>query len=508
MKMISKVENNNLRQSYTGIKPSAKRQQNRAVQPNFTGAAEYGKRIIEEIPNSKPLKKMKGMEWLKGEIGGILITALGTGLVAPIFIGYNPFVKPPKNATPEEKKENENTKLYTAMRQPISAALAIIFQASVLKYIDKGLDSVFNDKRFSSIAGLHVDQQELNTKTYIQSNVRKAMKEDGKTKPSMLRALFSSEARAERKAYTEEFDSRVKGVQEAQLENVAQKFQATGKINIGDKHLDFESTANLVNEQIDAYIADARALQKSDEAIAKYLDRAELLISNEDKLKNMFAGVSKENVTADIQKLLVNEKDNEGIRTILQEILDRPQELQYSRVQRTLQRINCIKKMCKDVGDGTPSRANYREALLDRNKVLSDRIVELTGAKIGDIKNAKSEDVVASIQKMAKQCNFEDVDGIAKSVLCDTDTFGKDLGAVTKKIYKDIAKGYKTLVENSYKGVNQFTKIGVGVLVTLPITCTALNWVYPRFMDLFFPELSGAKEAKKPEQNNKVGGDK
>ena len=504
--MISKVENNNLRQGYTGIRQSAKRQQNPTSQPNFTGA-EYGKRILNELPHSKALNKMKGMEWLKGEIGGILITALGTGLVAPIFIGYNPFVKPPKNATPEEKKENENTKLYTAMRQPISAVLAIIFQASVQKYIDKGLDSVFNDKRFSSIAGLHVDQQELNTKTYIQSNVKKAMKEEGKTKPSMLKALFSSEARAERKAYTDEVDSRVKGVQEAQLENVAQKFQATGKINIGDKHLDFESTADLVNKQIDAYIADAEGLQKSDEAIAKYLDRAELLVNNEDKLKNMFAGVSKENVTADVQKLLTNERDA-GIKTILQEILDRPQELQYSRVQRTLQRINCIKKMCKATGDGTFSRANYREALLNRNKVLSGRIVELTGAKIGDIKNAKSEDVVASIQKIAKQCNFEDVDGIARSVLCDTDTFGKDLGAITKKIYKDIATGYKTLVENSYKGVNQFTKIGVGVLITLPITCTALNCVYPRFMDIFFPELSGAKEAKKPEQNNKVGGDK
>ena len=79
---------------------------------------------------------------------------------------------------------------------------------------------------------------------------------------------------------------------------------------------------------------------------------------------------------------------------------------------------------------------------------------------------------------------------------------------MTKKIYKYIATVYKNFVENIYKGFNQLTKIAVGVFITLPITCTALNWVYPRFMDLFFPELSGAKEAKKPEQNNKVGGDK
>ncbi|MBQ3819601.1 hypothetical protein II810_04055, partial [bacterium] len=62
---------------------------------------------------------------------------------------------------------------------------------------------------------------------------------------------------------------------------------------------------------------------------------------------------------------------------------------------------------------------------------------------------------------------------------------------------------------NHYKSWNQFTKIGVGVLITLPITCTALNWVYPRFMELFFPKLAGVKKAQSPQQQEqKVGGGK
>ena len=48
---------------------------------------------------------MKKLEWLKGEIGGIIITAIGTGTVAPIFIAFNPFARAPKNATPDEKKK-------------------------------------------------------------------------------------------------------------------------------------------------------------------------------------------------------------------------------------------------------------------------------------------------------------------------------------------------------------------------------------------------------------------
>lgn len=477
-------------------------QKAQAAQPQFKGGLSYSERIAESLPHAKTIKAMKSLEWLKGEIGGILITAFGTGLVAPIFIGFNPFVKAPKNATPEQKKENENTKLYTAMRQPISAALAIVFQASVQKYIDKGLDKVFNNPNISKYARTNLDQQELNTKTYIQSKVKKAMKKDGETKPSLIKSLFSKEAKAQRKAYVENFNAKVENIQNEQIDNIARKFQETGKINIGERYLGWRSTSKLVNDQIDSYIQDARALQKTPEKIAKYINRAELLTNNEAGIRNVFGQISEQNVTSDVQKLLAKES-NPDIKTLLQEILNKPEDLRYSRVQRTLQRIDCIKTMC----GGEFTRDKYKNALVERNGILADRIVELTGAKL-DTKTADQKAVKEAIEKIAQQCSFKDVEGsIQRSVLCDTDTFGKDLSKITKKVYKDITKGYKKLVENNYKSWNQFTKIGVGVFITLPITCTALNWVYPRFMDIFFPSLSGADE-KKPEQAQKIGGNK
>lgn len=479
-------------------------QKAQAAQPQFKGGLSYSERIAESLPHAKTIKAMKSLEWLKGEIGGILITALGTGLVAPIFIGFNPFVKAPKNATPEQKKENENTKLYTAMRQPISAALAIVFQASIQKYIDKGLDKVFNNPKISKYARTNLDQQELNTETYIQSKVKKAMKKDGETKPSLIKSLFSKKAKEQRKAYVENFNAKVESIQDEQVDNIARKFQETGKINIGERYLGWRSTSKLVNDQIDSYIQDARALQKTPEKIAKYINRAELLTNkkNEAHIRNIFSQISEQNVTADVQKLLAKES-NPDIKTLLQEILNKPEDLRYSRVQRTLQRIDCIKTMC----GGEFTRDKYKNALVERNGILADRIVELTGAKL-DTKTADQKAVKEAIEKIAQQCSFKDVEGsIQRSVLCDTDTFGKDLSKITKKVYKDITKGYKKLVENNYKSWNQFTKIGVGVFITLPITCTALNWVYPRFMDIFFPSLSGADE-KKPEQAQKIGGNK
>ena len=328
------------------------------------------------------------------------------------------------------------------------------------------------------------------------------MKKDGETKPSLIKSLFSKEAKAQRKAYVENFNAKVENIQNEQIDNIARKFQETGKINIGERYLGWQSTSKLVNDQIDSYIQDARALQKTPEKIAKYINRAELLTNNEAGIRNVFGQISEQNVTSDVQKLLAKES-NPDIKTLLQEILNKPEDLRYSRVQRTLQRIDCIKTMC----GGNFTRDKYKNALVERNGILADRIVELTGAKL-DTKTADQKAVKEAIEKIAQQCSFKDVEGsIQRSVLCDTDTFGKDLSKITKKVYKDITKGYKKLVENNYKSWNQFTKIGVGVFITLPITCTALNWVYPRFMDIFFPSLSGADE-KKPEQAQKIGGNK
>ena len=49
--------------------------------------------ITNSLKDKAVISFLKGLEWLKGESGGILITAIGTGFVAPWFIAFNPFVK-------------------------------------------------------------------------------------------------------------------------------------------------------------------------------------------------------------------------------------------------------------------------------------------------------------------------------------------------------------------------------------------------------------------------------
>ncbi len=505
---------------------------------NFTGISAAEKEVMNLTKQKKAILWMKKQEWLKGEIGGILLTALGTGLVAPVFIGFNPFVKAPKDATQEQKREIVNTKLYTAMRQPISAALAILFQASVQKYIDRGLDAVFNNSERMAQFSEKLDQSYLNTESYVKAKVKEDLKARGIKKPSFWASLFSKKKKRDgekvslRSQYDMIVNDRVELIRDRQLDDIAKAFErdnkiyvnsakdADGKIILGTRHLNNETVAELVNKQVVEYQKDAAKLTKTAKQIDEYLDKAETFINNEDKLRKMFADNPwneikatsdpakikelNEKTTKMLKDLLDSEPNNSKIKGLLEEILSYSEDLRAYKVQRTLDRIDYIKRMCPKGF----TRDRYRSALIERNNVLQERNIKLEGCKIKDVAKATEESIARAINNIAKVCSFKDEGALAEAVLKDTDTFSSDIKALKSKIYKDVAKGYKELVKNRYKGWNQAAKVFVGVFITLPITCTALNWVYPRFMELFFPKLAGVKKAQDQKQAQKIGGDK
>lgn len=146
--------------------------------------------------------------------------------------------------------------------------------------------------------------------------------------------------------------------------------------------------------------------------------------------------------------------------------------------------------------------------MLKKNSILNKMETVLGSLKIKDPAKASKEDIANAIDAVAEQCRFERKGPNGKiiaAILEGADTFGEDKGKLVKKIYKDIANGVGKVMKNSHTSWSQFIKIAVGVCVTLPITCTALNWVYPRFMEIFFPKLAGVKKDPQPQ---KTGGDK
>ena len=484
-------------QSYNGTQRTVKKQS--AVR--FQGKGDLASRITDSLYHKRAIKWLESLDWLKGEAGGIAITALGTGAVAPFPIAFNPFVKAKPGATPEEIEEVKKTKKYTAMRQPISAVLAILFQLSALKPIDIICDKFFNEERFSKHLSVHVDQSAINKKSYVERLVKGEMKKEGVKKPSFL-SIFSkgySKYKEEKAAFKALLKDRVSAFQESQLSNVASKFQETGKIHVGSRVLDEQTVAKLINDQIDDYIYDATKLKIEPKGLAFYTDRGETLVKNENYLREMFKDVSKKNASEldDYLRNLIDQEGNPKIKKILEEIVERPDDLRRNHITRTLERIDKIKAVCGEEGF---SFKKYFNILESRNVELDKTITRLTNAKIQNVEAVTQDKIDEVIAEVVKRCHYDEADALKKSILHDTSTFRTNKDELAKKIHKDITKRYKKFVENTYKGRNQLIKVFIGVCVTLPITCNILNWIYPRFMDKFFPDLAGAKKASKAKE--------
>lgn len=528
-----------------------------SCKPNFTGAAGAAagkelpgwlksklvtREITKGLPQAGAINIMKKFEGLKGELGGILITAFGTGAVAPIFIAFNPFAKAPKNATPEEKQKNKDTKAYTAWRQPVSAVLAVLCQASVQKYIDRFIDIFVNDPKYSKYQRFDEDHSILNTDTYLKNKVKDDLKKENVKKPSIIASFFGQKEdyygqklRA-RSLYNEKLKDRVEAQKDEQLKQLAkmirenaEKSDVDGLIPRSGGYWDSKDAAAVVNDLIDSYKKDAKSLIKTPEEVANKVERAEVLIENENYLRDLFKDIPgvgtaqkpstlteiKEkaaDTTKAVQEAIkkveqdshLSQKQKGQIKVLLDEILKRPEDLRARRIERTLWRIDNIKATCAGK-EGGFSHKNYLEAMNERNTVLANMRSELECLKIKDPQKATKQEIVDTINKVAEQCRIKVKGGVTDSVLKDTNTFGYDGGKLLNKVYKDIAKGCKKVMKNSHTGWSQFMKIFVGIFITLPITCTALNWVYPRFMEIFFPRLAGVKNSR---QSQKTGGDK
>ena len=452
---------------------------------------------------------------LEGEKGGIVITAVGTGFVAPIPIAFNPFVKANKDATPEEKEEVKRTKGYTAMRQPISAALAILLQTPILKYIDRVLDNWTNNPEYSKNLWTLLDRSALNSDTYKKDQYkdcylgRQIAKElKTKTLDELLEEASLEPIKNESKADT--IKRLIKHRSDVQVQDVASDLEKLGKIKIGERFIDNDDLAKVINEQIDNYAKEIAQLKKDEvKGIPFYLNRAKILTDNEQELK---AILDPAKLPADPEALKqyleqTSETASKDVKMLLNEIINKCDAVRGSRCSRTLERIQTVKDVC----GGEFSLDKYYEYMKSNNQKLDDVIDAFKELKFteADIASGKVDENVIkeTLKKLSQRCVLNTEDSKLASMLADVGVFESDAESLGNRVYKDVVKNFKKYVGDHFKGTNQITKILIGVCITLPITCTALNWVYPRFMEIFFPGLAGTKKnaATNVEQN---GGNK
>lgn len=472
-------------------------------------------KILDLMPGKerKAFKTIDSVsDFIEGEMGGIVVTAVGTGLVAPFPIAFNPFTKAAPNATKEEKEEVRKTKAYSAWRQPISAVLALFIQAGVQKPIDKLLQNLTNDaENAKAFRGWVLNQTSLNDGKYLERQVEKDILkymseanlklEDGNivnAKGEILGAI------ADKKAAVKVVKN---AVAEQQLKNIADSLAKDGKIMMGGFEIKNSAVAGVVNDTINKYVKRLARLKK--DKLDYYVDKAKILDANEkefvellgeDALKDLprFKKVvdAQEIEKIDYKALkqyleeALDRASNDDVKNEIKRILAKPDAVRETSCNSTIWRIGEIRRVC----GGTFNADTYSTYMKDQNKALQDRINALNDLKFKNLKTVTPEQIKERIAKFADQFLYKDSDDALKKIFNRSSLFSTDPDELAKKVFRDAAETYKEFAGNKFKLFKQMTKILVGVSITLPITCTALNWVYPRFMNIFLPGLAGVKK--------------
>lgn len=433
--------------------------------PSFTArpiaAGTLDDAVASLVP--KKLRFLKKLGSSGGEIQNIIINSLGTGLVAPIFIKYN-FMS----------KTDEDTRTYSAMRQPVSAVLAVLTQCGLTAPFYKIFDNWSNNGTFG---------EKLN-KTLFRDDyyIKKMKKRENPNATKEQLADMVSEYKKEQKAEL---------LRMLKEESTVNYICADGKT----RQISSKEYQNLLNETLDNLIKSDTAREKELETtIQKRTIRSNYYRTNNQEAKTILEETAQvvsnaKNVSqidsfiaSKINSLRSNKNAAEMI-AILGDIQNRAHKNggdkaeSFKNIKKALK--NNIEKMLEHVE--IYSKFNSEEAVAQRvkNSVQAD-ILEVQESKkfFEGLKKTISEKTnISEIQKMiSEKC---------KSLKIENSSLNKDFAEEVAKQLIDRTKAHM----KCYKQI-----VGVFVsLAVLPFTCTLLNYVYPRFMDIFFPKLSGKK---------------
>lgn len=228
---------------------------------NFTGAIApevvkinpraWASRFLEEkalkeqmLKNSpKSVKFLDKAKSFVGEVPNIIINALGTGLVAPIFIKHN-FMS----------KTDEDTRTYTAWRQPVSAVLAVLTQAGLVIPFNRVINNMKNKGEFADKAYNKSAYQDIG---FLEKQIKKE-------NPNLSKA---------------EIKKLAKDKQYKQLENIIEELYTKDTVSYKGKNgtlkLEQKELASLMDKTVDSMgrtvkegSADASVIAEMKKAIA------------------------------------------------------------------------------------------------------------------------------------------------------------------------------------------------------------------------------------------------
>lgn len=441
--------------------------------PSFQGSVPQ-QELVKELKNIIPpfMKVISKLSESIGEVQNIIINALCTGLVAPIFIKYN-FLS----------KTDEDTRTYSAWRQPISAILAVATQAGMVA----PFNSVIENMAYSGEYPEEYNLSNFKNENYIRKLIKKA-------EPNLTKDQLNKRVNEEiQKQHQELFD------------NIRNKNQILLKsANAPSKPLSEKAYRETLLDTINSLIKqDKNKLDSCKVKLEKRLHRSEYLSQNNGKAKAMLEEIknnldkndnlsSVKNYLSTKSKSLKKEKADDELISMVQELLDRikkintPSKVEGKQVINPKQIImeelrSKTNKMLAHVQkynlihDKSLIQEEVTRSVAEREKAFTKSLELLNSIKtdLTEGKNLTAADIEALLKEHSKGVSFKD-------------------SALHTNFIEEIITKYKNNINNNLKGHKQFTGLLISLAI-LPITCCLLNWVYPRFMDAVFPNLSNKK---------------
>ena len=444
------------------INSGATAQKKHPQAPDFTGrkipyiATPTKLNMEDEVKLLMPpaVKAMKKVSDNMGEVQNIIINALGTGLVAPIFIKWNPL-----------SKTDEDTRTYSAWRQPVSAVLAIVTQVGITipfnRMIERRANNGFYDEQYNKTL--------FQDKDFIKKQIKRLHPYITKDELEIMAKVKMDE-------------------QKAALKRMIKENNVLMSTNTGKAHKYSETAfTNILNKVLDDKLKfEKEELKKCNEiTIPKKINRSEYYRTHNAEALRIFTEIDNKletenpkNVKKYVQGLLKKVDKNNELANIYQDIIDRRGN---NDGELKIAMKNKLKGILEDIERFTEAKYPTADSLANYIKQLETEI------RINPINES-----IEALENMKKQvANKQTVASIETEL--DTIVRNKETHRLFKfKFSDEVAKALEKQVKNNLKGHKQIMGLIVSFL-TLPVSCSMLNWCYPRFMDAVFPNLSNKK---------------
>ena len=436
-------------------------QVNRSIsKQSFTGG--IAPSVLADEINKLNTPFLKGVNRLRNNIGefqDICLNALGTGFLAPLFIKYNPL-----------SHTDEDTRTYSAWRQPLSAGLAIVTQGGITIPFVALINHMTNSGWFNE----KCNKSPFKDEKYIYRTIKKL---NPKLNKSQINEKVKSYIDAQKKSL---------------IDNLRQNNTIYYQYNNSPyaTPMNSEKFKNLLNKTIEDMLKEEKdeLARCKGEKLKNRIERSDFYRTHYDTCKSLFTDIENKISSAGSvkeisdylkakYKTLKTQKADPHLLEILKEI----KAYEVAGKEGFLYKVQKMQDAQHLEGyKGMKTRREVEEKVA---KNLAGRISE-------------QEDIIEFLEKVKQSLSegktVSDIEEMFAQKVKEFKNKGKEFKLHDKIFSEEVIEKLKSLTQSHIDGVKRISTLLVA-LAMLPVSCSILNWVYPRFMDAVFPNLSSKK---------------